>query len=108
MTGADIDLNATPSYTFRANQGDYASRFKLVFEGTGVEENTANESFAIVEGNRVIIPAIEHESTLEVIDMTGRTVSSQKINGSFDQTLNVKAGIYLLRLNGNVQKIVVR
>lgn len=108
MTGADIDLNATPSYTFRANQGDYASRFKLVFEGTGVEENSAIENFAIVEGNRVIIPMIEHESQLEIIDLTGRVISSQKVNGSFDQTLNVNAGIYLLRMNGNVQKIVVR
>ena len=108
MTGADIDLNATPSYTFRANQGDYASRFKLVFEGAGVEENSAVENFAIVEGNRVIIPMIEHETTLEIIDMTGRTISSQKVNGSFDQTLNVNAGIYLLRMNGKVQKIVVR
>lgn len=108
MTGADIDLNVTPSYTFRANQGDYASRFKLVFEGTNVEENNANGNFAIVEGNRVIIPMIEHETTLDIIDMTGRTISSQKVNGSFDQTLNVNAGIYLLRMNGNVQKIVVR
>lgn len=108
MTGADIDLNATPSYTFRATSSDYACRFKLVFEGTGVEENSANVNFAIVEGNRVVIPMIEHETTLEIIDMTGRTISSQKVNGSFDQTLNVKAGIYLLRMNGNVQKIVVR
>ena len=108
MTGADIDLNATPSYPFRATSSDYACRFKLVFEGTGVEENNANGNFAIVEGNRVVIPMIEHETTLEIIDMTGRTISSQKVNGSFDQTLNVNAGIYLLRLNGNVQKIVVR
>lgn len=107
MTGADIDLNATPSYTFQANSSDYAARFKIVFEGTGVEENTATENFAIVEGNRIVIPVIEHESTLEVIDMTGRTVSSQKVNGSFDHTLNVKAGIYMLRLNGMIQKIVI-
>ena len=107
LTGMDVDLNVTPSYTFQANSSDYAARFKIVFEGTGVEENTANESFAIVEGNRVIIPAIEHESTLEVIDMTGRTVSSQKVNGSFDQTLNVKAGLYILNLNGMTQKIVI-
>lgn len=107
LTGMDVDLLATPSYTFQANSSDYACRFKLVFEGTGVEENTANESFAIVEGNRVIIPMIEHESQLEIIDMTGRTVSSQKVNGSFDQTLNVKAGLYILNLNGMTQKIVV-
>lgn len=108
LTGMDIDLNVTPSYTFQANSSDYAARFKIVFEGTGVEENNANVNFAIVEGNRVIIPMIEHESQLEIIDMTGRTISSQKVNGSFDQTLNVNAGIYLLRMNGKVQKIVVR
>ena len=107
LTGMDIDLNTTPSYTFRANQGDYASRFKLVFEGTGVEENNANVNFAIVEGNRVVIPMIEHETTLDIIDMTGRTISSQKVNGSFDQTLNVKAGLYILNLNGMTQKIVI-
>lgn len=108
LTGMDIDLNATPSYTFTANSSDYACRFKLVFEGTGLEENAATENFAIVEGKRVIIPIIEHESQLEIIDLTGRVISSQKVNGSFDQTLNVKAGIYLLRMNGKIQKIVVK
>jgi uncharacterized repeat protein (TIGR02543 family) len=31
LTGADIDLLASPSYTFTAKTTDYASRFKLVF-----------------------------------------------------------------------------
>ena len=32
LTGADIDLLETPSYTFEAKPGDDASRFKLVFD----------------------------------------------------------------------------
>jgi hypothetical protein len=32
ITGAEVDLLATPSYTFAAKTTDYASRFKLVFE----------------------------------------------------------------------------
>ncbi len=31
MTGTDIDLLATPSYTFESKTNDYASRFRLVF-----------------------------------------------------------------------------
>ena len=31
MTGKDVDLLETPSYTFEAKTTDYASRFKLVF-----------------------------------------------------------------------------
>jgi hypothetical protein len=31
MTGADIDLLQTPSYTFEAKTSDHASRFRLVF-----------------------------------------------------------------------------
>lgn len=31
LTGADIDLLQTPSYTFEAKADDSASRFKLVF-----------------------------------------------------------------------------
>ena len=31
LTGADIDLLATPSYSFEAKTTDYASRFRLVF-----------------------------------------------------------------------------
>ena len=107
ITGADIDLNVTPYYTFRANASDYESRFRIMFTNTGVEENKVN-NFAIVEGNRVIIPAIESESNLEIIDMTGRIISSSRVNGSYDEVLNVKAGVYMLRLNGNVQKIVIR
>ena len=41
MTGADIDLLETPSYSFEANTYDYESRFKLVF-AQGNNSNSDN------------------------------------------------------------------
>jgi hypothetical protein len=35
LTGNDVDLLATPSYTFEAKTSDYATRFKLVFDNNG-------------------------------------------------------------------------
>lgn len=35
LTGNDIDLLATPSYTFEAKTSDYVTRFKLVFDNNG-------------------------------------------------------------------------
>ena len=35
LTGNDVDLLATPSYTFKAKTSDYATRFKLVFDNNG-------------------------------------------------------------------------
>ena len=43
--------------------------------------------------------------------MTGRVLSSEQINGSYNKSLNLSAGVYVLRLsNGNVvktQKVVI-
>ena len=107
MTGTDVDLLQTPNYSFEASTTDYASRFKLVFcTGNAMEDNFAffsNGSFVINN---------EGEATLQVIDVTGRIVKSESINGSASVNVNAAAGVYMLRLiNGNdvkVQKIVVK
>jgi hypothetical protein len=43
LTGANVDLLANPSYTFESRTTDYASRFKLVFSGNGVNETTTTK-----------------------------------------------------------------
>ncbi len=52
------------------------------------------------------------DATLQVIDITGRILKSESINGCASFNVNAASGIYMLRLiNGNdvkVQKIVVR
>jgi hypothetical protein len=124
MTGADIDLLATPAlrqaqgpqepatYTFTAKTTDYESRFKLVFT-TNMEDgaSTGSATFAFYsDGNWII--ANEGEATLQVIDINGRILSSESINGSVSKAVQATPGVYVLRLvNGNdvkTQKIVVR
>lgn len=110
MTGADVDLLATPNYTFEARTNDYTSRFRLVFSANGIDEQTA-ETFAFFNGTNWTV-SNTGDATLQVIDITGRIVSSETINGNATVSLNQPAGIYMLRLvSGNdvkVQKVVVR
>ena len=112
MTGADVDLLATPTYTFEAAPSDYACRFKLVFKaGTGIEENNATETFAYFNGSSWTV-SNRGEATLQVVDLMGRVLSSETINGNATVNINQTAGLYMLRLvnadNVKVQKVVVR
>ena len=108
MTGTDVDLLQAPSYTFNATTTDYSSRFKLVF-ATG--SNNDSDSFAFFSNGNWII-GNEGEATLQVIDVTGRILSSETVNGSVSKAINAAPGVYMLRLingeNVKVQKIVVR
>ena len=110
MTGNDVDLLATPSYTFEANTTDYANRFKLVYKNTtSIEEN--GETFAYFNGENMIITN-EGDAQLQVIDMTGRIVSTETINGNATVKVNAAPGVYMLRLvNGNdikTQKVIIK
>lgn len=113
MTGADIDLLQSPEYTFEAKTTDYAGRFKLMFNATAISENEEdnNNTFAYFNGDGWNI-SNTGEATLQVIDMLGRIVSSQIINGNAEINLNEASGVYVMRLvNGEnvmTQKIVVR
>ncbi|MCQ2302622.1 MAG: T9SS type A sorting domain-containing protein [Bacteroidales bacterium] len=107
MTGMDVDLLATPSYSFDAKTSDYASRFKLVF-GVKDNETESAENFAFISNGEIII-SNEGRATLQVIDVLGRIISSEEINGECRISTNgMAAGLYILSLNGKTQKIVVR
>jgi hypothetical protein len=107
-TGIDIDLYQTPSYTFNSSDCNYASRFKIVFAEEAV--NDIAESFAYVSNGQLIINN-SGKATLQVIDITGRILSSESIQGCHSKSLNLSPGLYIVRLsNGNdakTQKIVV-
>ena len=106
MTGNDVDLLSTPSYSFEAKTTDYASRFKLVF-ATG----NADDSFAFFSNGSFVINN-EGNATLQVMDVTGRMISSENINGCANVNVNAAPGVYMIRLvngdNVKVQKVVVR
>ena len=112
MTGMDVDLLQTPSYTFDATTNDYASRFRLVFSANNVDgPSTGSEAFAFYSNGNWVV-GNEGEATLQVIDVNGRIVSNETINGTVATSINATPGVYMLRLvNGNevkTQKIVVR
>ena len=109
MTGIDVDLLRTPSYTFEANTTDYESRFKLVFAGASA--TTEEENFAFFSNGNLIVNN-EGNATLQVIDITGRILSSETLNGSASINVNQPTGVYMLRLingdNVKVQKVVIK
>lgn len=107
LAGTDTDLLANPNYTFEANTGDYASRFTLVLSNTtGLVEH-----FAFYNGHNWTV-SNQGEATLQVIDVTGRLVSTKTIDGTTQLDINAAPGVYMFRLvNGSdvkVQKVVVR
>ena len=110
-TGSDVDLLVNPSYNFEALVTDYESRFKLVFVTNGASEDANESGFAFFSNGNWII-SNEGEATLQVIDINGRVLSSETVNGSVSKAINAAPGIYILRLiNGDsvkVQKVVVR
>jgi hypothetical protein len=106
MTGNDVDLLSTPSYSFDAKTTDYASRFRLVFNA-----NSNSDDFAFFNGTNWTV-SNEGDATLQVMDVTGRMISSENINGNANININAAQGVYMLRLvngeNVKVQKVVVR
>ena len=108
MTGADVDLLATQTYTFIAKTTDYDSRFKLVFASICEDANDDNETFAFISNGNIIVNG---EGTLQVIDVTGRVVVCTD-GACTVSTSGMTAGVYVLRLiNGNeikTQKIIIK
>ena len=106
LTGNDVDLLETQSYTFEAKVTDYASRFKLVF-ATGDADNS--EDFAFISNGNIIING---EGTLQVIDVLGRVIVPVDGRTRCVPTDAMSAGVYVLRLiNGEdvkTQKIVIK
>ena len=109
-TGQDIDMLATPAYTFNAQTTDYASRFRLVF---ATDNSVNSDSFGFVNNSgNFCVYGIEGKATLQVFDVLGHMLSSETFSGSIEKKVNAATGIYMMRLiNGNdvkVQKVIIK
>ena len=104
-SGRDIDLLATPEYTFTGT--GMVDRF-VVRLTPDMDEN-GNVRFVRIDDNRLIV---DGEGMLQVFDVMGRQLGSAQVSGSnvFDRSALgiVSAGVYVLRLEGNSQRIVVK
>ena len=111
MTGADVDLLASPTYTFTAKMTDYASRFRLMFNANDNPAGSATDApFAYISNGNLIING---EGTLQVVDATGRIIRTVGLSqrGSHTTTTGMPAGVYVLRLidgdSVRTQKMVI-
>ena len=101
ITEKDIDLLKENEYSFIGSTADNAERFIVRLEHS---EDIENSVFAYQNGSDIVVCG---EGELQVFDVMGRMVSTQHINGV--QTISgLNNGVYILRLEGKTQKMVVR
>ncbi len=111
MTGADVDLIQTPSYSFSTRTTDYESRFRLVFSANGASGDTCEPGFAFFSDGQLQI-LNEGEAELQIVDVLGRVLYNETIHDSYSKTLNLCGGVYIVRLTQGsemkTQKVVVK
>lgn len=109
ISGDNIDLLVTPSYTFEADADEYASRFRIVFGTTDINDDpaTSSEPFVYISNGNLVINNIEGTASMQIIDMLGRIVRTETVSGSYNKPHNLKAGAYVITLDGKAQRIVI-
>ena len=124
LTGVDVDCLTAEEYRFEAKTTDYKSRFRLVFDCTGLDEpeedgaSTSLGTFAFQMGDELIVNVDASvgsgSAVLQMFDVQGRCLLSTQVEGAQSSVRmpKVSAGVYLLRLTGNkqtsVQKMVIK
>lgn len=106
ILGIDTDMLLEPFYKFHALGNEDENRFKIVCRDyTGIDENAENQTFAYMAGGNIVVNG---EGELQIIDMTGRVLENITISGVETVRKPSQIGVYILKLNGKTQKIVVR
>ena len=101
LTGEDVDMLLEGEYSFIGSPNDNDARF-IVRLGYAPDYDS-EDSFVYQNGNDIIVNG---EGELQIFDVTGRMVKNTVINGI--ETITMPQGVYIFRLNENIQKIVVR
>ncbi len=105
VAGRDIDLLRQPTYTFtHTGNQTVANRFMVKLSPEG---ESTDDIFAYQNGDRIVV---EGTGTLQVYDVLGRQLFTHEINSQFS-ILNSQfpnTGVYILRLNGKSQKLVIK
>jgi len=111
MTGVDVDLLTTPSYTFEAKYSDYPLRFRLVFAPEEDGASTGSATFAYYANGEIIIISDACNASVQVVDMMGRVITTRVGRIQCVPTSGITPGVYVLRLidgeTVRTQKIVI-
>ena len=99
----DIDLLEDNEYSFIGSPIDNADRFVVRLENS---ENAENSVFAYQSGDEIII--VSGDGELQVFDVMGRLVMQKHVSGVGSIATPMTTGVYILRLNENTQKIIIK
>ncbi len=106
LTGEDIDMLVEGEYSFVGSPRDNANRFIVRLGYLPNYSDNGEDIFAYQNGNDIVVSG---EGELQIFDVMGHMVSSQRINGVETMcTSSLQNGVYVFRLNEKTQKIVVR
>jgi len=102
FTGNTIDLTKQQNYSFKANKTDSYKRFVLHFYINSSDEIEQSAKTIIYSySNRIMIKSLEDdlEGTLEISNMLGQMVYSQRVIGQhfISIQLQVGNGVYIVR-----------
>ena len=111
----DLKLNIThnltqqPEYLFNAAEGDEPNRFLIVFGTVGIGENPTQQTSlqASMHNGQLWVNNPSENSLLSIHDLSGRLLQQTRLQNSGLQQLgtNLKAGAYIIRLQGNSQTL---
>jgi hypothetical protein len=119
IMGTDIDCLSKSEYKFTAHASDYNSRFRLMFDYTGIDENGedgpstglgTDTAFAFIMNGELVVNGT---GIMQLIDLNGRMLTNYNINDTQSTVAlpDIPAGLYVLRLiteNGTrTQKIIL-
>ena len=96
LTGNEINLLETPSYTFQATTIDYASRFRLLFAPAEETDSTTNDFAFFADGHLHVFN--QGKASLQLIDMMGHILLTETLQGNLDKALDLVPGVYVVRL----------
>ena len=108
VAGRDIDLLRDSTYTFTQSSNQaFTDRFLVKLSPKLNTELTLNTPFAYQQGNEIVVTG---EGTLEAYDVMGRRLFTREANSSLiiHHSSFPGTGVYILRLNGQSQKIVIK
>lgn len=104
MTGNDIDMLIEEDYSFISSSNDNVDRFIVKFDRDDVHSVSTDDCFAWQNGSVIMV---DGEGELQIFDVTGRMVSTRHVTG-IETISKPSQGVYIFKLNGKTQKIVVK
>jgi len=98
------------NYSYTSESNDDPNRFTIHFGVVGIEDQLSTKAIqAYVSGNQLTILGNSGDTQVDIINLHGQVVQSNMIylDGKYNQKLNLKAGVYIVRTNNISNKVII-